>query len=66
MPVDQIAYIDHPDLKINQNESTQMPFRYVKGDDGQPIMPEVRASRTWHVSGGGQQCADKMDRACVI
>lgn len=40
VPVDQISYVDNPDLKINQNESTQMPFRYVKGDDGQPIMPK--------------------------
>jgi len=38
--VDKIQYIDHPDLKINKNESTQMPFRYVKGDDGEPIMPK--------------------------
>ncbi|KAL1612572.1 hypothetical protein SLS60_000801 [Paraconiothyrium brasiliense] len=40
IPVDQIPYLDHPELKINQNESTQMPFRYVKGEDGRPIMPE--------------------------
>jgi len=42
VPVDKIPYIDNPDLKINKNESTQMPFRYVKGEDGQPIMPQVR------------------------
>ncbi|KAI8934182.1 hypothetical protein NX059_008931 [Plenodomus lindquistii] len=40
VPVDKIPYIDNPDLKINKNESTQMPFRYVKGEDGQPIMPK--------------------------
>ncbi|KAJ4365144.1 hypothetical protein N0V83_008762 [Neocucurbitaria cava] len=40
VPVDRIPYIDNPDLKINKNESTQMPFRYVKGEDGQPIMPK--------------------------
>jgi len=40
VPVDKIPYIDNPDLKINKNESTQMPFRYVKGEDGQPIMPQ--------------------------
>lgn len=39
VPVDKIPYVDNPDLKINKNESTQMPFRYVKGQDGQPIMP---------------------------
>lgn len=26
---------------MNKNESTEMPFRYVKGRDGQCIMPEV-------------------------
>ncbi|TPX17617.1 uncharacterized protein E0L32_012097 [Thyridium curvatum] len=40
IPVDKIQYLDHPDLKFNEHESTQMPFRYVKGDDGKPIMPE--------------------------
>lgn len=41
VPLKDIPYVDHPDLKINDHESTQMPFRYVKGDDGQPIMPKV-------------------------
>jgi len=41
-PVDKIPFVDHPELKINKNESTQMPFRYVKDNDGRPIMPEVR------------------------
>ncbi|KAF2833598.1 DUF431-domain-containing protein [Ophiobolus disseminans] len=40
VPVEKISFIDNPELKINKNESTQMPFRYVKGDDGRPIMPE--------------------------
>ncbi|KAF2184468.1 DUF431-domain-containing protein [Zopfia rhizophila CBS 207.26] len=40
VPVDKIPYIDHPELRINKNESTEMPFRYVKGSDGQPIMPQ--------------------------
>ncbi|KAF1970522.1 DUF431-domain-containing protein [Bimuria novae-zelandiae CBS 107.79] len=40
IPVDKIPYLDHPELQINKNESTQMPFRYVKGQDGRPIMPE--------------------------
>ncbi|ORY65007.1 SAM-dependent RNA methyltransferase [Pseudomassariella vexata] len=35
-----IPYLDMPELKFNEHESTQMPFRYVKGDDGKPIMPE--------------------------
>ncbi|KAF1955594.1 DUF431-domain-containing protein [Byssothecium circinans] len=40
VPVDKIPYVDHPELKINKNESTEMPFRYVVGKDGCPIMPE--------------------------
>ncbi|KAI1262732.1 DUF431-domain-containing protein [Xylariaceae sp. FL1019] len=38
--LETIPYTDHPDLKINEHESTEMPFRYVKGKDGEPIMPE--------------------------
>ncbi len=33
--------MDEPTLKINKNESTEMPFRYVKGENGESIMPEV-------------------------
>ncbi|KAF2840542.1 DUF431-domain-containing protein [Patellaria atrata CBS 101060] len=40
VPIDKIPYIDHPELKINKHESTEMPFRYVRAGDGQPIMPE--------------------------
>ncbi|PVI07999.1 DUF431-domain-containing protein [Periconia macrospinosa] len=40
VPVDKIPYVDHPELKINKNESTEMPFRYVVGEDGAPIMPK--------------------------
>ncbi|KAI0201925.1 DUF431-domain-containing protein [Astrocystis sublimbata] len=38
--LNMIPYLDHPDLKINEHESTEMPFRYVKGDDEKPVMPE--------------------------
>ncbi|VUC27678.1 unnamed protein product [Clonostachys rosea] len=38
--LDKIEYLDFPELKFNEHESTQMPFRYVKGKDGAPIMPE--------------------------
>ncbi|KAI0389538.1 DUF431-domain-containing protein [Xylariaceae sp. FL0594] len=38
--LNMIPYVDHPELKINEHESTEMPFRYVKGSDGEPIMPE--------------------------
>ncbi len=35
-----IPYIDHPELKIDEHESTEMPFRYVKNQDGTPFMPD--------------------------
>jgi len=38
--LDEIPYVDYPELRINKNESTEMPFRYVKGETGEPIMPE--------------------------
>ncbi|KAI1372020.1 DUF431-domain-containing protein [Hypoxylon crocopeplum] len=36
----KVPYTDFPELKFNEHESTQMPFRYVKDGDGNPIMPE--------------------------
>jgi ribosome biogenesis SPOUT family RNA methylase Rps3 len=59
IPVDKIKYVDNPELKLNQHESTQMPFRYVKGDDGQPIMPDVRLpfshfSNCWQAIGNAR------------
>lgn len=41
VPLKDVPYVDHPDLKINEHESTQMPFRYVKDNNGDPIMPKV-------------------------
>ncbi|KAI5857160.1 SAM-dependent RNA methyltransferase [Tricharina praecox] len=38
--LDEIPYADYPTLQINKNESTEMPFRYVKDDKGTPIMPD--------------------------
>ncbi|PBP25063.1 putative DUF431 domain-containing protein [Diplocarpon rosae] len=40
VPLEKIEYIDYPELRINKNESTEMPFRYVKGANGESIMPE--------------------------
>ncbi|KAE8354436.1 SAM-dependent RNA methyltransferase [Aspergillus coremiiformis] len=39
VPLEKIQYIDHPEILINEHERTEMPFRYVRGDDDQPIMP---------------------------
>jgi hypothetical protein len=36
-----IPFVDHPELQLSKHESTQMPFRYVRGKDGGPVMPEV-------------------------
>ncbi|KAE9978658.1 hypothetical protein BLS_000405 [Venturia inaequalis] len=38
--VEDIPYIDHPDLKVDEHESVEMPFRYVRDKEGKPIMPE--------------------------
>jgi ribosome biogenesis SPOUT family RNA methylase Rps3 len=40
-PLEKIPYVDYPELRISKNESSEMPFRYVKGTNGEPIMPEV-------------------------
>ena len=39
--LDQISYIDFPEIQIDKHESTEMPFRYVKDQDGKPVMPKV-------------------------
>ena len=59
--LDEIAYVDRPDIElpngeggaVNPNESVSMPFKYVKGADGKPVMPEVsaRSARVEHLVG---------------
>lgn len=39
--LEKIPYVDDPELRVDKHESTEMPFRYVIGEDGLPIMPEV-------------------------
>lgn len=39
-PLEAIPYVDFPELKLGQHESTEMPFRYVVDGSGQPIMPD--------------------------
>ena len=41
MPLNDIPYVDEPELRIDEHESTIMPFRYVKDAEGKPIMPQV-------------------------
>lgn len=38
--LEDIPYIDHPELKIDKHETIEMPFRYVKNRDGTPLMPD--------------------------
>ena len=37
--LESIPYVDFPELKLGENESTEMPFRYVVDKDKKPIMP---------------------------
>ncbi|KAH8730239.1 SAM-dependent RNA methyltransferase [Phaeosphaeriaceae sp. PMI808] len=37
---ESIPFIDNPEIRINKNESTQMPFRYVQNVPNLPVMPE--------------------------
>lgn len=36
-----MPYVDYPEIRIDEHESTEMPFRYVKDAQGKPVMPEV-------------------------
>ncbi|KAI9789676.1 MAG: hypothetical protein M1816_005851 [Peltula sp. TS41687] len=38
-PLDQIPYVDDADIELDEHESVEMPFRYVRGRDGKPILP---------------------------
>ncbi|KAA6410106.1 MAG: putative DUF431 domain [Lasallia pustulata] len=40
LPLEKIPYVDYPEIRVDEHESTEMPFRYVKGRDGLPIMPD--------------------------
>lgn len=40
MPLDKIKFIDYPEFRFNENEATEMPFRYVIDEKGEPILPE--------------------------
>lgn len=37
---DEIKFIDYPEIKFSQYESTEMPFRYVTDSKDEPILPE--------------------------
>ncbi|KAK6431803.1 hypothetical protein LTR95_012036 [Oleoguttula sp. CCFEE 5521] len=44
IPLGQVPYVDRPNIEIAEGESVEMPFKYVKGRDGKPIMPEGMAA----------------------
>ncbi|GMK57776.1 hypothetical protein CspeluHIS016_0406100 [Cutaneotrichosporon spelunceum] len=37
--LEDIAFTDFPTITFNKHESIEMPFRYVRDGDGQPILP---------------------------
>jgi ribosome biogenesis SPOUT family RNA methylase Rps3 len=44
IPMEKIPFVDDPELDFSSqegNESVTMPFRYVKGVNGQPCLPKV-------------------------
>lgn len=47
VPLEEIPYVDHPEIKIDAHESSTMPFRYVKDKAGQPVMPAVSPFSFW-------------------
>ncbi|KAI5288399.1 Cell death protease [Ascosphaera aggregata] len=49
VPLENVPYVDYPELRINEHESTEMPFRYVKNDKGEPIMPEYLVFGVHHL-----------------
>lgn len=38
--LEDIPYVDFPELKLAEHETTEMPFRYVKDAAGRPVMPD--------------------------
>lgn len=55
VPLEEIPYIDYPEIVINEHERTEMPFRYVKDSDGKPIMPKVSQWRLNTRTNSGQE-----------
>ncbi|OLL26801.1 Protein arginine N-methyltransferase SFM1 [Neolecta irregularis DAH-3] len=40
IPINEIPYIDFPELRFSKHEAVEMPFRYIQGNDAQPVLPE--------------------------
>ncbi|KAL7412757.1 DUF431-domain-containing protein [Mrakia frigida] len=39
IPLEKIEYNEFPTIHFNAHESVEMPFRYIKGPDGEPLLP---------------------------
>lgn len=46
MELEKIPFVDHPEIRVDEHESTEMPFRYVLDSNKQPIFPNV-SCRSW-------------------
>lgn len=40
VPLDKIEYNEFPTISFSKTESVEMPFRYIKADNGEPILPQ--------------------------
>lgn len=40
VPLNEIRYVDFPEIQLDDHESTEMPFRYVVDEEGEPVMPK--------------------------
>jgi ribosome biogenesis SPOUT family RNA methylase Rps3 len=39
VPIEDVPFIEYPTIRFNESESVEMPFRYVKNEQGEPILP---------------------------
>lgn len=63
--LENIKYVDHPEIKVDEHESTEMPFRYVLDSQGQPIFPDVSLfdlKRCTSIHADDRQGHDRLDQ----
>ncbi|KAF9355203.1 hypothetical protein BGX26_006853 [Mortierella sp. AD094] len=46
VPLDQIPFIDHPEIKLRKKETVTMPFRYIALPPKEPTVEEAESSST--------------------
>lgn len=39
VPMEEIPFVDNPTIRFDEVESVEMPFRYVRDKEGEPILP---------------------------